>query len=76
MSSVYYWMAGMGVFSLLCLLFFFIQLRTDLSLTRKLKKEKKVVWVDWLYLVLAGGNIGLLVFCFLQVKAQLEIINF
>ena len=76
MSVIYYWIAAMGVFSLICIILFFISLKTDLQLIKKTGAAKLAIVINWFYLLIGGVNIGLLVMSFLQVKAQLEIINF
>ena len=76
MSSVYYWMTAMGIFALVCIILFFISIKTDLELIKKTKNSKATIVINWVYLLIGGVNIGLLVMSFLQVKAQLEIINF
>lgn len=76
MSDVYYWMAAMGLLFLTCLIVFFISMRADLKWKKKLKKTKSVLLINWLYLLISGVTISLLVISFLQIKAQLEIINF
>ncbi|MHC5228522.1 hypothetical protein ACYSNW_09620 [Enterococcus sp. LJL99] len=71
MSSVYIWIAGMGVIGLVSLLLFFYFFMQSLKLKRKLKYSNRVLILNWLMLLIPISSFSMMIYFFMNVKDQL-----
>ena len=71
LSSVYIWIAGMGVIGLVSLLLFFYFFMQSLKLKRKLGYSNRVLILNWLMLLIPIGSFSMMIYFFMNVKDQL-----
>ena len=71
MTSVYIWIAAMGVIGLISLLLFFYFLMQSLKLKKKLNYSNKVLILNWVMLLIPVGSFSMMIYFFMSVKDQL-----
>lgn len=70
----YIWIVILGVIALASLLIFLLTLSKDSFLANKLKKKKTLV-LNFSLLVISLGNLSVIIYLFILLKNQIELMN-
>lgn len=70
----YIWIIILGILGLISLLIFLLSLSKDSFLTNKLKR-KKTLALNFSLLALSLGNLSVIIYLFILLKNQIELMN-
>lgn len=71
----YIWVYVLGGISAGALMVFLLTISKDITLTRRLKKHKKGLWLNVTVLLVTLTSLSLIIYLFLVLKEQLQLIG-